>query len=352
MTEPLNFSPNAPPLGNPVPAALKEQCFFPVVWREEPGGTAQFKQGESHATMNLSASWSQIQSIAPVSLGYPVYLGGGSRKINRAIPQFHPCWPWLYAVAITNFRGQKQTGWEVNAGPYMSHSRVQWTCVFQSLNYIVKKDSDVSSEVERFVTFDFMPGVELLTRRAGNFLFQEGPVGIINTSYPQAVFVRSPKSTLKITWFQVPHMAVFGRNSGLLGKFNPNWLRCLSRVNDAYWPNPQTPCFKPSEMLLVGISATPHEAAVSPGVLGLGYLGVSRTWDIVYTFSILTPPRDPAFPVDPLVFPTRWGHNLLPAPNSPGGFYYYALGNQAGTNTHTVPVYQSASYADLFLGYD
>lgn len=282
------------------------QGLLPFPWAEYVSRTPstqayRFQTDQTQATFSMEVYWDDFinngsDGVVPRILGYPSVvdgIGNTITRISRSLPMAHPLFPWLYATAITDVRGIKQTG--IKNG-LSSYDRAILTIAFTSLNYNILSDAQLPNfsiganefpnESLRFVVKHPKPKVEYISLDRYFFKYAEGVSPPNGNTFPLGIGKITVKVDLEWTWCDVPDRAIFDSNG-----YAPRIYPLMGTVNSVAFAgcDPGTLLFYPPEF-------TPRMAPVSPdatGILSVDSAGnisnVPRTWDVRFRFGYWDP---------------------------------------------------------------
>lgn len=309
-------------------------------------------------------AWAGETSLEGELLGNTIVRNG---RLSRVPPWRHPLKPWLVATDISTIEPQKwksknKTG---SYGPYSDHDRVLLTIVFQAPPAPMLSDEDFQTnyssganagEYSRYTVKEEFPILQVGSRQGSSFVYTEGTVagaasgvgpvaykaGVNNqpSEFPGPIPILLPKSTVKVTWFQVPPTFIVDPNTGRA----LNFYRCLGKVNgattttngtvyQAWWGHaPGTMLLKSWELIK---DPSPYL------IKGLPTWGPQYYYRVVFTFDCYDPP------IDTLAGNSTRGHLTAPWPFSPTGLSY-AIKSRPNADGTQAPPYQSADMGTLF----
>lgn len=305
-------------------------------------GQATFRYGDSVITEAFDVPWDSHAIFIQQVLGWPTRTttDTGTARLARVLPAEHPYYKYKYAVQASvvsrGFGGAPQPGDPVLSGPagrregvvgpYMAYKVARVNVTFSTLPYSILSDSETLHEWQRFVSWEFKPDSETITRRGRTFTFADGPSPPKGSNFPYDVRITAPqKGKLVVTWHQVPEAWIFNANGQAVQLQN-----AAGCVNANKWPavGGGVSGFEAGTLLYDTFeltAETPPFPAVARGVL---FNATPRTYRVALTFHYFNPPTNPAYP-------DYRGHNLMPPPPSASGTPspYFYLATIGGTVT-------------------
>lgn len=220
---------------------------YGITYTEDPTGyREQWSEGGAEVTRTLRCAWSDRYKFVLDLLGYTNVDPDENGKMIRQIPEQHPFYTWMYAVSA-NLRGylgvagQDSFGvMQVDAksadgstavdGSFSGTGYAVYDVTYRMPEYQIKKDTERTTELDRFVIRDYKYSIENLRLPGQGFawgaLADTGspagtaiPSSIATKAIPQPTTKPFPTSTLIYTWLQVPQIYP-SKLSAALGKVN------------------------------------------------------------------------------------------------------------------------------------
>lgn len=179
----------------------------------------------SEVTLVGVIEWGKLKACIQYLLGYSLNAAGGVGGygiIQRRTPAFHPYFPWLYCVKISDIRpmGLGASGGEAVQGDwsdtfkYGEYSKVMVTACYESLPYEVLEDSSPEvnrattgkGEWNRYTILEPQPYTEMLTLDNGQMLYDAPDVPAVDGKplVQPVVFQRMKKCKYLFHWKEVP----------------------------------------------------------------------------------------------------------------------------------------------------
>lgn len=306
-------------------------------------GKASFRYGDTTATETFIVPWDSHATFVQQVLGGATRLGLDNIRIKRSLPAQHPYYQYLYAVQAEvqgrGLGGSSPTLPSSLAGkrigpraPYMAYKTAHVTVTFSTLPYAVLEDTAIEAQREwqRFVSWEFKPDAETITRRGRTYMFADGPPSIVGRyfNYDRRI-TASRKGKLTINWYRVPETWIFNA-----GGQTPNLTYGVGYVNDNPWPDP-TNGFPRGTLLYDSFELHAETSPCPAGARGVLFNAVPRSYRVTLNMLYFDPWVDPSYN-------TYRGHNLMPpAPTitDDGSTWSYAYlatvgGTLAGATLH------------------
>ncbi len=190
----------------------------------------------SNATLTGYIPFDRIQAAVTFFMGFS-YVEGG--RLHRTQPCQHPIFPGMVATYIQETTGlqfvSKSTSWPVNSLPYATYNMWKVTVAYSQPNYKIIPDWDPlitpgasGRELNRYVYDTPKPYVDQLVVPGGTMLFDATgkPFDGKPAGFGTLVTIRAQKSTMFLTWFNVPIEFVTDDN-GFLSTIGP----ALGKIN-------------------------------------------------------------------------------------------------------------------------
>jgi len=351
----------------------------------EPGTAGFSRTGGGRATMTqfvgacggdsvAFTSVAQLHAVIDEILGTTKVHDDGLR-LKRTLPKAHPRHPDLYAERLT-YRGigrmTKVTsdpggGLEADAFEEMSfYPGYQIDIEFASLPYSLITDDQIetgsfTSAVDRYGTtwpsltyakewlrytdIDRMPQTETITAEAGQLIFDIAAATEPNNreAGKGQIQMQVPKSSLIITWFDVPFSYVDGFSGST--RVENNIEPAMGCVNQFAWYG-----FPAGTLLLTAVKIVRHPPPRQELKLWQGtaiYAGI-KLCDISFVFSRqnVTVTSAPSAATNTNVI--QAGHNLLPWAHQGNSWYFAKTNFPTVAAAHGRGVYPSFPFEKLF----
>lgn len=270
---------------------------------------------------------------------------GTDGRLIRGEPASHPRYRWMLANKISNIQGVgKPTMVQAAfAGSnsivhkyYAEYDYYLFTTEFLQQPYVSRNDSEIqvkkaiffdgnatapqstsyAEEYRRFTSYDYSPGVEVVTANYGFQKFRgtlgKSPNGF---TYPGAPRTVVGKSQLKVTWHYVPLSLIEDDKSAI--------IKYLGRINQTDWVTPWR-TYPAASLLYVGVEAHRYMPYLPTGKISvLGTLDLDHEYvcDITFVFDYTVRKAEP---VSAAILNGNWlvdGWNAKPWVNDKK-FYY------------------------------
>lgn len=317
----------------------------------EGGGRAPytFIVGDKGDGLASITAGSQIHDIIKEIIGTTrIDAGGEGKGLLRTLPKAHPLYPWLFAERFSNIVGIGQMT-KADAGSSILqvdpfdfaalYETYEMTAEFTPRPYVVCADSEIATgqstswttpdgsaqskshaqEWLRYTDFEFLPALEWITAQHGEFKF-DAPTDVdIDLKAAGKGQLKMPfqKSTLKVTWYEVPY-AYVEPNDGTLTPDDSYIFQGIGHISQNNWYG------YPAGSLMLGAVQVQRYVPPMPE---FDYWQSSLIFDakklcnISFYFQFTYPTRvtDPAAAANNNII--QRGHNLVPFAHT-GGWYF------------------------------
>lgn len=312
-----------------------------VPWAEYIGNTgstqdASYSVDGSRIAMQIVVNSSQVELAASQAIGWATLspnifdretMEGATfrtRNLIRRNPMAHPRYEGFFCTAVTSVKGYSPTApykllraW----GPEAVTRYSIMTLRFERLPYRVETSpwtvagldaNQFQRNWEFYTSEDFAPSAQMITRRGGQFRYNDGGAG---AGSPEGVEIAGPIGT-KIakmkyykTWHRVPSRVIFDAN-GLPARFmslsfaSDNVMLGSVNRNDIFGCLPGT-------LLLEGVEIRRHATPylLSTPVYRIPF-GHHSEYDVTLHMEYFDPPRGIDRNTGNRIF--ERGHNLVP----------------------------------------
>ncbi|HJT24928.1 MAG TPA: hypothetical protein VJ873_10140 [bacterium] len=289
-------------LADPGTAADSLDDYTYLEYRES--GKESYTPGNSNVTRVFLVNWDQRGEFLDALLGFS-YLDTDGTTIHRITPDPHP--------EIDNFYAEEATVEGKGVLGQSDSGSISWTVAvvtanYRPVDYAILEDSEVDSELDRYVSHTFGFTSDILTV-TGGLKFETS--GTIIQSPPG---ILAGLTQLEMTWHEVP------AKSGKQAPFTVPNIRaiqsCLGKVNSApfdvnsYTDSDGNKGYPAGTVLFSGVSPKLVCPKLSDYVYGLG---AQYQWEITFNFLVK---NQGTWLVDNT---TAIGHNFLFDLAYPGG---------------------------------
>jgi hypothetical protein len=152
----------------------------------------------NEAKLTYFVKWTEHQRFLDDLLGYATW-DGSSATLNRVIPERHPKYDFFFASDyVVDPFGQPSQG----SDGVTDWGLAQIETTFKANTYAVSEDHEITTELDRYVTYEYDASVDYLTI-PGLMKFCTAIAGMrpVLNSTPGR---RIPQTQITLTWLQVP----------------------------------------------------------------------------------------------------------------------------------------------------
>lgn len=282
--------------------------------------TAGFSREGGRATLSLHFDsvtlWGAIQTI----LGTVRRKGDGT--LNRVAPLAHPDYPWMLAERISNIQGRGAPSKASISAPVeginpaygavypdylftVEFAQMPWAALSDSAIALTTLDATTATEYyddavsltdpqatryanewTRYVSFDFLPDVDVMTATHGHRKFRTTGVAPNGYTFPGAPHTYVGRATVAVTWHYVPWGLVLDPNSPI--------VKYLGRVNQIDWAG-----FPAGSLLYLAAKIKRYMAPVPDSFVSPGAIAFSHDYCCDITFMFNYTRRDATSPITP-----------------------------------------------------
>lgn len=206
-------------------ALQKTKGRYQIEYRELDGYRERWAQDNVEANRTVMVKWSDRLKLVQDLIGYTRAKDG---RLEREVPEQHPEFPWLYAqacdlreikgISLQNADGSYRVGQRDGNGTIGTEDGYAvYDVVYRPFAFDVKKDTEVTSEIDRYVVREYRFGTDSLTLPGQILQWAVAPKDKI----PEPTARVFATCTVLYHWYQVPTLNL---------KY---YLAKLGTVNDA-----------------------------------------------------------------------------------------------------------------------
>lgn len=190
--------------------------------------TDSFSLEKADCQMTFYIPGDKLKAFVLYCLG-GAYVDSGN-NLRRLLPMYHPIWTWLWATKIVSINGEGFRGDDSASVIYSDQvTPALWekytvVVAFDQLPYDVLSDSDPAmgtgasySEVNRFVSYEFIPNVQLASIENGQLIYDANGGDAWNGKPvpAQTLQIKARRETagIKLRWWYVPAEFIHARNT-------------------------------------------------------------------------------------------------------------------------------------------